>query len=112
MKKRTPYDIIKSRYITEKSAMLEQLQNANNNRSLSRCTRPKYVFIVDGKANKTEISIAIESIYAEKKITVVAVNTINRKPKKRRVRGRQGFRPGFKKAIVTLEEGDSIDEAI
>lgn len=112
MKKRTPYDIVKSRYITEKAAMLEQLQNATNNRSLARCKRPKYVFLVDNKANKTEISTALEHIYAEKNITVIAVNTINRKPKKRRVRGRSGFRPGFKKAIVTLEEGDSIDEAV
>ena len=112
MKKRTPYDIIKSRYITEKSAMLEQLQHADNNRSLARCGKPKYVFIVDNKANKTEISTAIEHIYAEKKIKVASVNTINRKPKKRRVRGRQGFRPAFKKAIVTLQEGDTIDEAV
>lgn len=112
MKKRTPYDIIKSRYITEKSAMLEQLQHSDNNRSLARCAQPKYVFIVDNKANKTEISSAIEHIYAEKKIKVASVNTINRKPKKRRVRGRQGFRPGFKKAIVTLQEGDTIDEAV
>ena len=112
MKKRTPYDIIKSRYITEKSAMLGQLQHANNNRSLARCANPKYAFIVDNKANKTEISSAIEHIYAEKKIKVASVNTINRKPKKRRVRGRQGFRPGFKKAIVTLQKGDSIDEAV
>ncbi|MGE3715208.1 MAG: 50S ribosomal protein L23 [Simkaniaceae bacterium] len=40
------------------------------------------------------------------------VNTINVKPKKRRVRGYKGFRSGFKKAIVTLESGDSIDDAI
>ena len=112
MKKRTPYDIVKSRYVTEKAAMLEQLQSASSNRCLVRYKRPKYVFLVDQKANKSEISNAITKIYADKKITVVAVNTINRKPKKRRVRGRQGFRPGFKKAIVTLEEGDSIDEAI
>ncbi|MGE0199299.1 MAG: 50S ribosomal protein L23 [Simkaniaceae bacterium] len=112
MKERNPYQIIKSRYITEKTTVLEGLQHASSNRCVSKCNKPKYVFIVDKKANKTEIAKSIETIYAEKKIKVKEVNTINVKPKKRRVRGYKGFRSGFKKAIVTLESGDSIDDAI
>jgi len=112
MKERNPYHIIKSRYITEKTTVLEGLQHVNSNRCVSKCDKPKYVFLVDKKANKTEIAQAIETIYAEKKIKVRDVNTINMKPKKRRVRGYKGFRAAFKKAIVTLESGDSIDEAV
>ena len=47
-----------------------------------------------------------------KKIKVKGVNTINMKPKKRRVRGFKGFRAAVKKAIVTLESGDTIDDAV
>lgn len=68
------------------------------------------MFLVDPKANKIEIAQAIEEIYSEKKIKVVAVNTIRVKPKQRRVRGNVGYTSGFKKAIVTLEEGDSLDD--
>lgn len=110
--KKTPYQIIKARHVTEKATLLEGLQHSKSNRCVSKCTSPKYVFIVDKNANKTEISRAIETIYAEKKIKVKAVNTINMKPKKRRVRGFKGFRSAIKKAIVTLESGDSIDEAV
>ena len=68
-----PYDIIKSRRLTEKSRVLENLQHAKSNRSLSRCQSPKAVFNVDIKANKAEIARAIEQIYAEKKVKVTAV---------------------------------------
>ena len=112
MKERKPYHVIKSRYVTEKTTVLENLQNVNSNRCVSRCNKPKYVFLVDKKANKAEIASAIETIYSEKKVKVRKVNTINMKPKKRRVRGFKGFRAAFKKAIVTLESGDSIDEAV
>lgn len=112
MRERTAYDVIKSRYMTEKTTVLEQLHHANSNRCVSRCENPKYVFLVDKKANKNEIARALEQIYAEKKIKVKAVNTVNMKPKKRRVRGRLGARAAYKKAIVTLEKGDSIDEGI
>ncbi|NGX50388.1 MAG: 50S ribosomal protein L23 [Chlamydiae bacterium] len=107
-----PYQIIKSRYITEKTTVLEGLQNSTSNRCTTKCNRPKYVFLVDRNANKKEIAEALETIYAEKNIKVKDVNTINMKPKKRRVRGFKGFRSGFKKAIVTLESGDTIDEAV
>ncbi len=112
MMNKTPFDVVKSRYVTEKSTVLEQLQNATSNKCVSRCESPKFVFLVDKKANKREISKAIETIYKEKKVKVKSVNTITVKPKKRRVRGRVGYKPGYKKAIVTFEKGDSIDEAV
>lgn len=107
--KKNPYHVVKHRHVTEKSSVLQGLAEAKSNPSLRRCTSPKYVFIVDRKANKSEIGKAIEEIYSDRNIKVTAVNTINVKPKARRVRGRLGMKPGFKKAIVTLETGDSLD---
>jgi len=104
------YSIIKSRYMTEKSAMLQNLKNASSNKCVRKCVSPKYVFLVDPKATKIEIARALEEIYAEKKVKVVSVNTIRVKPKQRVVRGNVGYKHGFKKAIVTLEEGDNLDD--
>jgi large subunit ribosomal protein L23 len=112
MQRKSPFDIIKSRHITEKAQVLEQLQSNNSNPVVKACTTPKYVFVVDKRANKQEIASAIEEIYAEKKIRVVSVNTINVKSKERRVRGRKGMTAGFKKAIVSLEAGDSIESNV
>lgn len=109
MTNKNPYHVIKHQYVTEKSMMLQNLKNAESNVSLKRCKSPKYVFIVDVKANKHEIAVALEEIYREKNIKVVAVNTIQVKPKQRRVRGRLGNKSGFKKAVVTLEKSDSLD---
>ena len=110
--KRSPFSIVLSKHVTEKSRVLEQLQFNTSNPSVKKCDSPKYVFIVDKKANKQEIATAVEEIYSEKKIKVVSVNTINIKPKERRLRGRPGMKSGFKKAIVTLEPGDSIEEKV
>lgn len=104
-----PYDIIKSRRLTEKSRMLENLQHAKSNPSLERCKSPKVVFNVHPDANKTEIARAIEQIYADKKVKVTAVNTIYTAPKPRRVRGFSGKTASFKKAIVTFRPGDVIE---
>jgi len=62
----------------------------------------KYTFIVDPRANKTEIKIAVEQVFAVK---VDSVNTINRKGKTRRTRSGIGKRKDTKRAIVTLREG-------
>jgi|SRR5579883_632304 len=110
MLKKTPYDIIKNRRVTEKARVLEQLQFNSSNPCVKKCDRPKAVFIVDSKANKIEIARAIEEIYADKKVKVVAVNTSNMKQRERYVRGKKGIAPGFKKAIVTFRAGDSIEE--
>jgi large subunit ribosomal protein L23 len=105
-----PYTIIKARHVTEKAAVLEQLHTADSNKSLARCDSPKYVFIVATCANKCEIAAAIEEIYKQQKVKVAKVNTIQMKGKpKRRGRGRPGKTAAFKKAIVTLTPGDSID---
>jgi large subunit ribosomal protein L23 len=107
--KKDPYQIVKHQHVTEKAQMLEGLKNATSNVSLKRCESPKYVFIVDPRANKQEIAWAVEEIYRERNIKVVSVNTINVKGKARRVRGRLGMKKSFKKAIVTLEKDDSLD---
>jgi large subunit ribosomal protein L23 len=112
MQKKSPFDIVLSRHVTEKSRVLEQLQFNSSNACVKKCDAPKYVFIVDKRANKQEIAAAVEEIYSAMKIRVVSVNTISNKPKPRRVRGRAGLKPGFKKAIVTLEAGDSIEEKV
>jgi large subunit ribosomal protein L23 len=112
MQTKTAYSVIKSRYVTEKSSVLEGLKDNKSNRSVAACEKPKYVFLVDKKAGKREIAQAIEEIYAEKSIKVKSVNTITIKPKKKRVRGRVGFKSGFKKAIVTLEKGDELGESV
>ncbi len=65
-----------------------------------------YPFEVDRAANKIQIKGAIETIYDVK---VTGVRTMNMKGKKRRVRYRIGRKPRWKKAIVTLAEGDSIE---
>jgi large subunit ribosomal protein L23 len=104
-----PYQIIKHQHVTEKTQMLEGLKQSKSNKSIARFELPKYVFIVDKQANKREIAQAIEEIYKDKNVKVVAVNTINVKPKQRRVRGRLGMTKSFKKAIVTLDKDDTLD---
>jgi large subunit ribosomal protein L23 len=107
--RKDPYQIIKHRHVTEKATMLQELQNAKNNPSLSKFELPKYVFVVDKDADKRQIANAIEKIYQKLNVRVVSVNTINVKGKQRRVRGRVGYKAAFKKAIVTLEKGDKLD---
>ncbi|EFQ81845.1 ribosomal protein L23 [Aeromicrobium marinum DSM 15272] len=66
----------------------------------------KYTFEVHPDANKTEIKIAVESIFGVK---VTAVNTLNRKGKTRRTRNGMGKRKDSKRAIVSVAAGQSID---
>ncbi len=107
--KKHPYHIVKSQYITEKSTVLSSLHTAESNRSLRACNAPKAVFIVDVNANKQEIARALLEIYRERNLTISKVNTINMKPKRRRVRGRSGKTAAFKKAIVTFAPNDDIE---
>ncbi|MCS6711242.1 50S ribosomal protein L23 [Brachybacterium sp. EF45031] len=62
----------------------------------------KYTFVVDSRANKTEIKNAVESVFGVK---VLSVNTINRQGKTRRTRFGMGKRKDTKRAIVTLVDG-------
>jgi large subunit ribosomal protein L23 len=112
MNKKSPYDVIKSRHVTEKAQVLGNLYKNESNPCVRKCDTPKYVFLVDKRANKVEIAEAVEAIYAQSKIKVIAVNTINRKQEKRLVRGRESYRPAYKKAVVTLRAGDLIEEKI
>lgn len=66
----------------------------------------KYTFLVAPGANKTEIKIAVETIF---KVKVVSVNTLNRQGKTRRTRYGRGKRPDTKRAIVTIADGERID---
>src|ERR1700733_12094683 len=102
--KQNPYDIILSRHMTEKAHVLQSLQSNTSNPCVRKCQTPKYVFIVDKRANKQQIAEAVQAIYNGTK--VIAVNTITVRQKERKMRGRKGMRAGFKKAIVTLQPGD------
>jgi large subunit ribosomal protein L23 len=86
------YDVILSPSITEKSTMVSE----NN----------QVVFNVRRTATKPEIKAAVEQLF---NVKVQTVNTLNRKGKNKRFRGIMGRRSDVKKAIVTLEEGQSID---
>jgi large subunit ribosomal protein L23 len=66
----------------------------------------KYTFVVNPRANKTEIKIAVEKIFDVK---VVRVNTQNRPGKRKRRGWVVGKRPDLKRAIVTLAPGDEIE---
>jgi large subunit ribosomal protein L23 len=65
-----------------------------------------YTFLVDPRANKTEIKEAVQQIWD---VRVVSVRTLHRKGKQKRRRFTRGKRPDQKRAIVTLAEGDSIE---
>jgi len=86
--------IIKRMDLTEKGSRLSEREN-------------KYLFEVAEDANKVEIKRAVESLF---KVKVTGVNTLNRQGKaKRNRRGQVGFRPDWKRAVVTLQSGDKID---
>lgn len=100
---RDPHEIIVRPLITEKSTIQAELN--------------KYHFRVRNDANKIEIAQAVEMIYANQQARVVAVNTLRVKGKKRRVttrtgRGRAGYAPSWKKAIVTTAAPLTLVEGI
>jgi large subunit ribosomal protein L23 len=66
----------------------------------------KYTFVVDTRANKTQIKQAVQAVF---EVKVTGVNTINRQGKRKRTRTGFGKRANTKRAIVTLAEGDRID---
>ena len=68
----------------------------------------KVVFKVDKNANKKSIKKNIEKIF---KVNVVKINTVNIKEKVKMVRNKKAYKPGYKKAIITLKKGQSIDLA-
>ena len=94
MKKFNYLDTIISPNITEKSTSLSEFN--------------KIVFKVQKGANKKSIKKSIEKIF---KVNVIKINTFNLKGKTKLVRGKKSTRQGYKKAIVTLKKGQSIDLA-
>lgn len=88
-------DLVRRPIVTEKATLLME-QN-------------KYVFEVAPTASKPEIKAAIESLFDVK---VVSVNTIRPPRKKRRVGKFIGFKPQYKRAIVTLASGDSLQNVL
>lgn len=75
-------------------------------KSYAGIERNSYTFLVDPRANKTEIKEAIQKIW---NVRVTSVRTLHRKGKVKRRRWTLGKRPDQKRAIVTLAEGDSIE---
>ena len=94
MKKFNLLNTIVSPAITEKATSLSEFN--------------KIVFKVHKDANKSLIKKSIEKIF---KVNVIKINTINLRGKTKLVRGKKSSRPGYKKAIVTLKKGQSIDLA-
>ena len=85
-------EIIKAPIVTEKSEAIKE--------------QGKYTFLVSEKAKKPEIKEAIEKAFD---VHVKSINTLNIKTKKRRVGRYRGLTNRGKKAIVTLQEGQTID---
>ena len=94
MKKFNHHDTIIAPNVTEKSTSLSEFN--------------KVVFKVNKGASKKAIKKSIEKIF---KVNVIKINTINLKGKTKIVRNRRAYKSGYKKAIVTLKKGQSIDLA-
>ena len=92
MKKTNLLDHIVSPRVTEKATSLSE-QN-------------KVVFQVRNYVEKKMIKKTVEKIF---KVNVIKINTINIKGKSKMVRGKKTEKPGYKKAIITLKKGQSID---
>ena len=90
--KRSAYDVIVAPVITEKATLASEANQV--------------IFKVNRQATKTEIKAAIEALF---KVKVKAVNTIVRKGKKKAFRGITAVLSDTKRAVVTLEDGQSID---
>lgn len=86
------YKTLKEPHITEKATDLAR-QN-------------QYTFKVFPRSNKTEIKKAIESLYG---VDVISVNIINIPRKQKRLGRIKGFKPGFKKAIIKIKQGQKIE---
>ena len=92
MKEADLYDVLRSPVITEKATMASEYNQV--------------MFNVARSATKPQIKEAVEKLFTVK---VKAVNTLNRKGKVKRFKGRIGKQSDFKRAVVTLEEGHAID---
>jgi large subunit ribosomal protein L23 len=91
---KTSYDILKNILRTEKGTEM--------------LPENKYIFHVATDANKIQIKQAVENIYH---VSVIKVNTLKAHGKWKRVRYKEGKTPDWKKAVVTLKQGDKIEIA-
>ena len=87
------YEVIRAPRVSEKTARLQEVSN-------------QYVFDVAKTATKADVKAAVEQIFDVK---VEAVNVVNVKGKAKAFKNRQGRRADWKKAYVTLADGQSID---
>ena len=87
------YEIIRAPRVSEKTARLQEVSN-------------HYVFEVATTATKADIKVAVERLFA---VTVERVNVLNVKGKEKAFKNRMGRRVDWRKAYVTLAEGQSID---
>ena len=87
------YEVIRAPRVSEKTARLQEVSN-------------QYAFEVAKDATKSDIKVAIEQIFG---VNVKAVNVVNVKGKSKAFKFRQGRRGDWRKAYVTLAEGQSID---
>ena len=87
------YDVIRSPRISEKTARLQEVSN-------------QYVFEIAKTATKADVKAAVEQIFS---VNVKAVNVVNVKGKSKTFKFRQGRRGDWRKAYVTLADGQSID---
>jgi len=92
---KSPYTILDRPLITERATILSEAEEG-----------PQYVFKVKRDANKIEIRNAVESIF---KVKVAKVNTVLVKGKLRRQGRFTGHQPNWKKAFVTLQQGQKIE---
>ncbi|MCL2923362.1 MAG: 50S ribosomal protein L23 [Trichodesmium sp. MAG_R04] len=88
-------DIIKNPVITEKATRLMELN--------------QYTFDVDPRVTKPMIKKVIEQVFDVK---IIGINTLNLPRKKRRVGKYIGFKPRYKRAIITLEDGEPIRKVL
>jgi len=87
------YDVVRRPVVTEKSASMQAMRN-------------QFTFEVAASANKVEVKKAIETLFSVK---VLKVNMVSMQGKQKRTFGRPGSTKPWKKAVVTLKQGDSID---
>jgi large subunit ribosomal protein L23 len=87
------YDVVRRPIVTEKSTSMQAMRN-------------QFTFEVARSANKVQVKKAIETLFSVK---VVKVNILGVPSKAKRAFGRQGETKPWKKAVVTLKQGDSID---
>ena len=88
----TSFDILRTPVVTEKSTALSELN--------------KFVFLVSPFADKASVKKAVEAIF---KVSVTAVNILNRAGKSKRFKGTKGRRSDTKRAIVTIAKGQTLD---